>query len=309
MSNKIKVATIGAKAKTGHPGTGQEAVEQMIAYWQNRFAQVWPERPDLVVVPECCDRYPAHSTEERLAYYRYRGDRIRDAFADWARVHRCYIAYAAVREVEDGSWRNSVQLLDRSGEVAGVYDKNYPVITETTEAGILCGADAPLIECDFGTVGAAICFDLNFAEIRQRYVDTRPDLLLFPSMYHGGLMQAYWSYACRAHLVTAICGLPSAILSPVGHELASTTNYFDYVVAEINLDCEVVHLDFNWDKLRAMRERYGADVSVFDPGYLGSVLITSESPARSSADLVEEFGIERLDEYMERSIAHRRALS
>ena len=87
-------------------------------------------------------------------------------------------------------------------------------------------ADAPLIECDFGRVGSAICFDLNFSEIRQRYEQARPDLLIFPSMYHGGLMQAYWAYACRAHLVTAVCGLPSAILSPVGNELASHDKLF-----------------------------------------------------------------------------------
>ncbi len=306
MSNKIKVSTIGAKARTNHPGTGKAAVEGMLAHWENRFAQVWPDQPDLVVVPECCDRYPAHSTEERLAYYRYRGDSVRDFFAEMARAHRCYMAYAAVREMADGSWRNSVQLLDRQGEVAGTYNKNFPVITETTEAGILCGADAPLIECDFGRVGAAICFDLNFAEIRQRHVEARPDLLLFPSMYHGGIMQGYWAYACRAHLVTAVCGLPSAVLSPVGHQVASTTNYFDFVTAEINLDCEVAHLDFNWDKLRAMRARYGTAVSVFDPGYLGAVLISSESAERSCADLVAEFDIELLDDYMERSMGHRR---
>ena len=305
MANKIKIATIGAKAKTGNPGTGQSAVEAMMAHWENRFDQVWSDEPDLVVVPECCDRYPAHSPEERRTYYRYRGDRIRDFFAQMAREHRCYITYAAVREMADGSWRNSLQMLDRNGDIAGIYDKNFPVITETTDAGILCGADAPLIECDFGRVGAAICFDLNFSEIRQRYEQARPDLLLFPSMYHGGLMQAYWAYACRAHLVTAVCGLPSAIVSPVGHELAITTNYFDFAVAEVNLDCQVAHLDFNWDKLRAMRVRYGAEVSVFDPGHLGSVLISSESEERSSADLVAEFGVELLDDYMRRSMAHR----
>ena len=124
-------------------------------------------------------------------------------------------------------------------------------------------------------------------------------------MYHGGLMQSYWAYACRAHLVTAVCGLPSAILSPVGNELASTTNYFDFAISEVNLDCQMVHLDFNWDKLRAMRVRYGTEVSVFDPGYLGSVLISSESEERSSADLIAEFEVELLDDYMRRSVAHR----
>ena len=97
-------------------------------------------------------------------------------------------------------------------------------------------------------------------------------------------------------------------MSPVGNELASTTNYFDFAISEVNLDCQMVHLDFNWDKLRAMRARYGTEVSVFDPGYLGSVLISSESEERSSADLIAEFEVELLDDYMRRSMAHRNNL-
>ncbi|MBT4496373.1 MAG: carbon-nitrogen hydrolase family protein [Gemmatimonadetes bacterium] len=305
MANHVKISTIGARAPAGNPGTGQRAVERMIDHWRGRFAQVLPDRPDLIVVPECCDRFPAQPMEERLAYYRYRGDQVRDFFALTAREHRCHIAYPAVREMVDGSWRNSVQLIGRGGQVLGAYNKNFPVITETTQGGILCGADAELIECDFGRVGCAICFDLNFDEIRQRYVESRSDLLIFPSMYHGGLMQPYWAYACRTHLVTAVCGLSSAVLSPVGHEIASTTNYFDFVTASVNLDCRVAHLDFNGDKFRAMKEKYGPAVSIFDPGYLGSVLITSESEERSCDDLIVEFDIELLDDYMARSIAHR----
>lgn len=306
MANRIKISTIGARPASGNPGAGQEAVDRMIEYWQGRFAQVLPDRPDLIVVPECCDRYPAQSMEESLAYYRARGSQVGGYFADVARQNQCYVAYPAVREMEDGSWRNSVQLFDRDGESMGFYNKNFPVISETTEAGILCGLEAPVFECDFGRVACAICFDLNFDEIRQKYAESRPDIILFPSMYHGGLMQGYWAYSCRAHLVTAVCGLPSAIISPVGEVVAHTTNYYDFVSASVNLDCKVAHLDGNWDKLRALRDKYGAQVSVFDPGHLASVLIASESDIVTSDEMVEEFAIELLHDYMERSMAHRR---
>ncbi|MEW6749977.1 MAG: carbon-nitrogen hydrolase family protein [Candidatus Latescibacterota bacterium] len=305
MANYLTISTIGARPPAEAAGTGQQAVERMLQHWQGRLAQVLPDRPDLILIPECCDRFPSHTVPERQEYYRKRGDQVRDLFAGIARRHRCYMAYPAVRLLADGTWRNSLQLLDRHGQVCGIYDKNYPVITETSEGGILAGTRAPLIECDFGRVGCAICFDLNFAGIRRHYAATHPDLLLFASMYHGGLMQAYWAYSCRAHLVTAVCGLPSGIYSPAGQLLAQSTNYFDFVTARVNLDCRLAHLDFNWEKLTAMKEKYGPEVTVFDPGYLGSVLISSESPARASADLVAEFGIEVLDAYFERSQAHR----
>ena len=46
------------------------------------------DRPDLIVLPEVCDRYPAMNKEERFSYYRSRGDKIRDFFRDAARRNR-----------------------------------------------------------------------------------------------------------------------------------------------------------------------------------------------------------------------------
>ncbi len=304
MANRVRISTIGAGAAPGNPGTGAEAVARMIEHWRGHFAAVLPDRPDLILVPECCDRYPAHSLAERQDYYRYRGHQVGDYFASVARDHHCYVAYPAVRLLPDGTWRNSLELFDRRGQSLGFYDKNYPVTTETTEGGILAGRSAPLFGCDFGRVGAAICFDLNFDGIRRRYVESRPDLILFASMYHGGLMQQYWAYSCRTHLVSAICGLQSGIVSPVGERIAASTNYYPYVTAEVNLDCAVAHLDFNWERLAAMRAKYGPQVKVHDPGYLASVLISSEAPGRSIGDLVAEFGIELLSDYLARSAAH-----
>jgi predicted amidohydrolase len=305
LANYVKISTIGPRPLAENPGPGQAAVDRMLAFWKGKLAQVLPDRPDLIVLPEASDRYPVHSMAERLAYYRARGNQVRDLFGDIARKHRCHIAYSAAREMPDGTWRNSTQVIGRDGQVLGIYNKNHLVITETTEGGILCGRDAPLIECDFGRVGCAICFDLNFDEIRLKYVRARPDLILFSSMYHGGLMQGYWAYSCRAHVVTSIAGLPSAILSPVGNVLASTTNYFDFVTTTVNLDCQVVHLDFNWEKLKAMKAQYGPKVSIYDPGYLGAVLIASESDEMTIDDLIETYEIERLDDYWARSLAHR----
>jgi len=284
---------------------GQEAVDKMIAFWRSELSAVTPERPDIVVVPEACDRFPEYSNEERLAYYGVRKNQVRDFFGAYAKEHECYVAYSAARAIEDGTWRNSTQIMDRTGKVIGIYNKNHVVIEETTEYGILCGKDAPVFECDFGTVACAICFDLNFDEIRLKYAQSQPDLLLFSSMYHGGLMQSYWAYSCRTHFVGAVAGQPGTIISPVGEVLFESTNYFDFVVGRVNLDCRVVHLDYNWGKLRAMREKYGPKVRVQDPGRLGAVLISSETDEFTIGDMIREFDIEIWDTYMARALAHR----
>jgi predicted amidohydrolase len=302
MSKNVRISTVAPRPPTERPAPNQAAVERMIALWEERLAQVLPQQPDLILLPEACDRYPAHSQEERRAYYHQRGDQLRDRLAEIARAHHCLIGYSAARELPDGTWRNSTQLLGRDGALIGVYNKHHLVITEM-EAGLLGGAETPVFETDLGRIVCAICFDLNFDGLLRHYAAAQPDLILFSSMYHGGLMQPYWAYTCRAHMVTAVAGLPSSILNPVGMPLATCTNYFDHVTATVNLDCQVAHLDFNWEKLAAMQRKYGPGVTVYDPGYLGAVLITSNMEAPTSAELVREFGIELLDDYWARSLA------
>ena len=188
--------------------------------------------------------------------------------------------------------------------MAGNYDKNYPTIDEMEDNLIRAGSQSQIIQCDFGKVACAICFDLNFDELRSKYALQKPDLVLFCSVYHGGLMQPYWAYSCRAHLVSSIGNLrrlPSHIISPLGCILSSTTNYHDFVTATINLDCCVVHLDGHWQKLSAKKQKYGPEVSVFDPGMLGSVLISSQSKKRTVDQLIREFDMELLDDYLDRS--------
>ncbi len=303
-----RIATLGPHPLSADAKADpQQIVGQVIAHWQREFSQVLPDRPDLIVVPEACDRPAGFSRDQCLTYYRVRKDQVRDFFAKVAAENHCYIVYSAAREMDDGTWRNSSVLIDRQGQIAGIYNKNHVVIEETMEAGILCGRDAPVFDCDFGRVAFAICFDLNFDELRLKYVKAKPDLILFSSMYHGGLMQAYWAYSCRAHLVGAIAGLPCEIRNPLGEVVASNTNYFDYAVAEVNLDCRLAHLDYNWSRLRKLKGKYGPRVRITDPGFLGSVLISSEDEQTTVDEMVSEFNIELLDDYMTRALAHRHA--
>ena len=302
----VRIATIGPRPLRIAPDIDpQKIVDRVIAHWQGRFAQVLPDKPDLIVVPEVCDRPAGLPRDKQLAYYKVRGNQVCDFFAELARENNCYIVYSAVREMADGSRRNSSVLLDRKGQVVGVYNKNHVVIEETTKSGILCGREAPVFDCDFGRVAMAICFDLNFDELRLKYVKAKPDLIIFSSMYHGGLMQAYWAYSCRCHFVGAIAGLPCQIHNPLGELLASSTNYHDYVVADVNLDCRVAHLDYNWSRFRALKQKYGPKVKITDPGYLGSVLLASEHDTIGIDQMVKEFDIELLDDYMARALKHR----
>jgi len=303
----VTIATIGSgPASVASDAEPQKVVEKMIAHWKRQFAQVLPDRPDLIAVPEACDRPGGFGAEKLREYYQIRKDQVQQFFARTARENNCYIVYSAYRIMPDGSRRNSSVLIDRKGNVAGIYNKNHPTISEI-ENGTLCGKEAHIIECDFGRIAMAICFDLNFDELRLKYAKAMPDLIIFSSMYHGGLMQGYWAYSCRCHFVGAIAGsaTPSEIRNPLGQVITSTTNYFNFAVARVNLDCKLAHLDYNWERLRKLKAMYGPKVTISDPGCLGSVLISSEHETISVEEMIKESEIELLDDYFARALAYR----
>ena len=307
MSRYVKISVLGPKGPQYTGLEHQAALKEMMEFWDGQLAQILPDKPDLIVFPEVCDRFNNMPKGVEMDYYEYRGDKMLKCFAKKAKENNCYIAYSAAFKQFDGKYRNSTQLIDRQGEIAGIYNKNHLVTTESSISGFLYGKDADLIATDFGTIGCAICFDLNFNELREKYAESQPDIILFSSMYHGGLMQAYWAYSCRSHFVGAVHALPSTIISPSGEILAQTTNYFNHVTETINLDCKLVHLDCNRNKITAAKQKYGAKFSMKDPGLLGSVLISSETEEVTIDEIIDEFKIEILDDYMQRSLDHRYA--
>ncbi|MCE5346220.1 MAG: carbon-nitrogen hydrolase family protein [Bacteroidales bacterium] len=307
-SNRVTVATIGGGGALVNVGVNQEPqkmTNQIIEFWKGEFGKVMPYHPDLILLTEACDRPGGLTPEEQFKYYKVRKNQVFDYFATVAKANRCYIAFGMKRE-ENGVWWNSCIILDREGKVAGIYNKNFPTIDEM-EGGIQASKETPVFQCDFGRVACAICFDLNFDELRVKYEALKPDIILFPSMYHGALEQSKWAYSCRSFFLCSfgVLTAPSEIRNPLGEVVATSTNYFNYAVATINLDRKLVHLDNNWEKLVALKKKYGKDVVVTDPGRLGVVMITSENEKVSADDMIKEFNIELVDDYFNRSRDHR----
>jgi hypothetical protein len=307
MSKYLRISSVGPVPLLLDKGIcADTAVNMMIEHWKRELSQVLPDKPGLIVIPEASDRPAGYSIERRIEYYRERGNRIRDFFCETAHTNNCSIAYSAIRQAEDGTFRNSTQLIDKSGNIAGIYDKNHPTIDEIEVAHIKSGEDAELIDCDFGRAACAICFDLNFDMLLQKYVLKKPDIILFSSVYHGGMMQAYWAYSCRSYFVGSIAGLPNTLINPVGSVIKSSTNYFDYFTQDINLDYKVVHLGYNFEKLKKLKDKYGDKVIIHDPGYLGAVLLTCETDEFNIEQMLSEFEIENVDDYFRRSLSIER---
>ena len=307
--NLVKIATIGAHSPTLDTTlTYQQKVDAMKDFLEWQVGQVLPDKPDLIVLPEACDRPWALTTDQQYKYYEVRGNQILDFLADIARNNKCYIAFGMKRLDKNNLWRNSCIMLDRNGKIAGIYDKNFPTPDEMKK--VTPSDEVKLIQTDFGTVGCAICFDLNFDELRERYAELNPDLIVYMGMYHGGLVQGEWAYSCRSYFVgsVGISNLLSQIRNPFGEVVASSTNHFDYTVATVNLDCELAHLDHNKVQLKELKKKYGEKVNIYDPGEVAVIMITSEADNISAEDMVKEFNIEPVDHYFNRTRLDREEL-
>jgi len=66
----ITIATLGCAPLSVAADTDpQQIVDRMIAHWKGKFARVLPDKPDLIVVPEACDRPSGFSHEQQGRYY------------------------------------------------------------------------------------------------------------------------------------------------------------------------------------------------------------------------------------------------
>ncbi len=309
MSNYVKISTLCY----GEPLLFEEIdfstkEKRMMKFLKEQLDKVLCESPDLIVFPECANRFALQDPQNNKEYYCYVEDRFLDYMKSVAKNNNVNIAYSAVRvdeSIPQKPFKNSNIYINKKGEICGIYDKNHLVVEENSVSDTAYGTKANLIQLDFGSVATAICFDLNFNELLFKYKPQHPDLIVFSSNYHGGLKQAQWAYECRSYFVGAVKGARGGILNPFGEEVAYATNYTDYATATVNLDYELCHLDYNRPKIAAAKAKYKDALNIFDPGYVGAVMLSSEAGEVSAKDIINEFEIETLDHYIERALKHR----
>jgi len=201
---------------------------------------------------------------------------------------------------EGGKVTNSVLLLDRKGEVAARFDKFMPTIGEMA-LGVSPGAGAVAVDTELGRIGFSICFDLNFDELRLEYKRLKPDLIIFCSMFHGGLMQRWWAFDCRCYFIASTPWERSGIINPLGETIAETSHYYNLACADLNLDYNVVHLDYNSEKFDEIRKKYGPRVCIRVPEQVGTALLQSCDNNLAIEDIVNEFELEPVDDYFDRA--------
>lgn len=228
-----------------------------------------------------------------------------------ARKHRTWIVAGLLTEDPDGTVSNRAVVIDRSGEVAGSYSKTHPAMVECIDRNITPGSTEPfVIETDFGRLGLAICFDINWPEQWAALAGAGAEIVVWPSAYEGGFPLRAYAWLHQYYVVSSVRTFQSKIIDITGAVLAATSQWHRSAIETIDLEKRVFHIDQQYLKLEQVRRDLGADVSIRTLAEENVFTLESNSPSWPLRRIEEVYGLEELTDYLARSTAaqdgHRR---
>ena len=271
-------------------------LEQIVELIDQQAAQ----GADIVVIPETC-RGQSENTQETLD-----GPTV-SAMARLARKHQTYIVCPIDRKYGEQRF-NSVVLLNRTGRVVCVYDKIFPVwATECMKRHVLPGEQVRVYQADFGRVGFAICFDVNWSPIWERLANHGAELVIWPSAYSAGRSLQAQAIAYNYYIVSSTWVPDCHVYDIDGQELVHDEHNKDaktnVTCVTLDLDRSIFHQDLNLpDKLHRLLEERGEDVEQEKWMPLeGWFVLRAKRPGISCRELARDYGLEELRHYINRS--------
>lgn len=236
-----------------------------------------------------------------------------DAFARRAKAHRCYVI-CPIPTARDGHDWNSAVVIDRAGDVLGVYDKAHPVTTspdytrfETgplAKQGLFPGGGPPVFDLDFGRIGIQICFDAGFPESWEALARKGAKAVFWPSAYDGGFVVQTYASLHNYHVITSVNLSHSRMIDPCGRVVAQTDDRVNLVARDLNLDFVVSHYDFNWGVPDRIMDAYPGRVKITSYWEDARFIVEPTDPTLTTEQLRKEFGFEPSSRYHQR---HREA--
>lgn len=294
IGRPVRVVSIGLKNRT----RSLEQISQVVDKEGARGA-------DVIALPEAWQGQSYDgSTEEDL-----HGATI-TAMSALAAKHRTYIVCPIDRK--DSQQRlNTAVLLDREGKVATVYNKVFPWTPEflRDKPPVNPGEEVGFYQADFGKLGMAICFDIDFPEVWRRLADLGAELVVWPSAYSGG--NALKAHALQHHyyIVTATQAPDCTVFDITGEELLHEKS--DGVnVSRITLDLDRGVYDRDAidgrEKCTARREKLFAEHGddVVEEKYMERedwFVLRAKRPGVSSRELAQSYGLVEKAELIRRA--------
>jgi beta-ureidopropionase len=260
-------------------------------------------KPDLICLPELFDtmwvseQYKISDVAESEEI----PGPVTGRIGEFAKKYNCYVV-CPVYTKKEGIFYNSSLLIDRNGNIAGVYNKIHPVKSEvipsgpTDDVSIRPGSmDQPVIETDFGKVGIQICYDANWIDGWENFKKKGAEIIMFPSAFPGGRILNHYAERFGCYIVSST-GQDARIVDMSGNDIDSSSTFVRYSWARINLEKVNTCTWPTNDKIPGIFGKYGSKLEIKVRDNTSIITIASLDPDIKVRDIVKEFGLQTVDE-------------
>ena len=246
---------------------------------------------DLVVLPELWRGHEAIETIDGPTT---------QAMSALARKHHTYIVSPIGRKDGDRHL-NSAVLLDRSGKVVLIYDDVFPSEFDH-KAKLDVGSSVPVYQADFGRIGFAICFDVNFPDIWKSLADQGAELVVWPSAYSAGTALQAHALTQHYYIVSTSSVRDCTVFDITGEQiLYRKSNGINVTHVTLDLDRGIYHNDLNIPKRNKLLAEHPEDVELAEHlDREGWFVLAARRPGVSARTLARQYGLEELRDYVNR---------
>jgi len=251
---------------------------------------------DVIALPELC-RGQNDKSEEDL-----HGPTV-TTMAALATKHKTYIVCPIDRRKRNLRL-NTVVLLDRSGKVACVYDKVFPYWSEyDVHPSTDVGEDVQVYRADFGLLGFATCFDVNFPEVWKRLSDKGAEVVIWPSAYSAGTSLQAHAINHHFYIVSATQASDCLVYDITGAKLFyKKSEKVNVATVTLDLDRGIYHQNFNIAKRDKLLKEHQEDIEQEKWMELEQwFVLKAKRPGVSARELARQYGLEELRHYLDRS--------
>ncbi len=304
MARYVRVVSIALQHRRA------PTVEENRHYVHRLMKQAAAEQPDIVVLPETFTLVGVPYASVAEVAEPIPGPTT-ELMADYARKHHTYVICPLIG-VHGTKYHNDAVLLDRSGDIVGVYSKLHPVVqgSEFTnlELGITPGEDTPVFETDFGRIGLQICFDITYPDGWATLKEQGAEIVFWCSAYDGGRHLEHLAWQHHYFIVSAVQSRYARVVNIMGETVARGNRFDPVLTTTLDLDIALFHCDFNASVIPEIRRRHGSDVIIRVWDEESFFTLQTRRADLHVADLVEEFNLEPLDRYLARNQALQDAI-
>ncbi len=280
-------------------------VDEMAAEAQQRY----DAGLDLAVLTEYAVTAGRHGSAADVALPM---EPVLEYFAAKAREHNTYIIVPMVLEEDRDRelYTNAALLVNRAGELVGIYRKVYPVAAkgeDVLEGGLTPGHEHPVFETDFGRLGIQICFDMTFDAGWRELAEAGAELVAWPTAAPQTLQPAARAHDQGYYLVSSTPRNNATVWDPLGQVVAQVESDAELetgratLVAQVDLDYEILWWQPELRAGRAFDEAYGQRAGYRYSQREDSGVFWSNDPTLPIGRMVDKLGLERAAETLQRN--------